>query len=236
MLRVFGAGCALGLVLVTSAVSARSPQAFSKRPVPATARRAIAFVRAHPDTSREASPYLRELGWVAEWRGDRWWLVGLFESPWHKRFVVDASIIRGRVQTYTNYAGRPSGKWVRATARRWKLATLYTRLTPAAAIELTRESVSLELRPYTVLDAAAKLARDNARLRGWYFAYYVRAEDGKNRIMVVTGLGDRPSEEGNYVSGYGFGSQSEVHETVPLYLSDWVGGIAKARGWRPSTL
>lgn len=149
--------------------AAPSSETAKPRPRPATARKAIALVRSDPDTSKAASPYKRELGWVAEWRGDRWWLVGLFESSWGVRFVVDAAIIGGEVYTYIDYSSRPSRRWVQAKARRWRLNTLYTRLTPAAAIELAQQSLSFELRRYSVLDAAAKLTTDTGREQGWYF-------------------------------------------------------------------
>jgi hypothetical protein len=57
---------------------------------------------------------------------------------------------------------------VRAKATRWGLRTLYSRLTPAAAIERVKESdpyndtASLRLGEYTILGAAAKLAKDNS--------------------------------------------------------------------------
>ena len=60
-----------------------------------------------------------ELGWVAQWRGDRWWVLGLFSSPYGTRFVVDASVIGGKVYADLGMYQRPSATWVRATARRW---------------------------------------------------------------------------------------------------------------------
>ena len=120
-----------------------------KRPFPRTGQKAVALVRANTDTNREASPFKSELAWVAQWRGNKWWAVGLFSSPWGTRFVVDASVIGGRVYTYISYSARPSAKWVRATARRWQLPTLYTRLTPDAAIQLVeKDTISSR---YTIL-------------------------------------------------------------------------------------
>src|SRR2546430_868164 len=86
--------------------------AVSSKPVPPTAKKAIALVRANPDTTQAASPYQRELGWSAAWRGDRWWVVGVFKSQWGKRFAVDAAIIAGKVRTYIYYYDRPPAKWV----------------------------------------------------------------------------------------------------------------------------
>jgi hypothetical protein len=204
------------------------------KPSPRTARTAVARVRAAPDTSREASPFKRELAWAAQWRRDRWWLVGLFESPWGTRFVVDATLSRGKVYTYIAYADRPAAAWVHATAGRfWHVPTLYTRLTPDAAISLVRPTTISSVR-YTVLDAAAKLARDTAREVGWYFVFYVQDQSGQRLVLVVSRYGGEPVEEGLYTGGYGFGSQPEVQTGIPLNLSDWVRSVVRARGWTPS--
>jgi hypothetical protein len=211
-----------------------SPTPGAEKPRPATARLAIARVRAHRDTAAEASPYSHQIRWTAEWRGDRWWVLGLFESEWGVRFVVDAAIVAGRVYTYINYSGRPSRAWVREKARRWGVRTLYTRFTPVPAIKFARESLDFELREYTVLDAAAKLAKDTAASVGWYFALHVQASDGRRLVLAVTGLGLAPAQEGKYTSGYGFGAQPRLHEAVPLILADWIGATAKARGWQTS--
>jgi hypothetical protein len=69
------AACACALVAGTAGVSAATP-----KPRPATAQKAIALVRASHDMSEEAAPFAHELGWKAEWRGDRWWVIGLFSS------------------------------------------------------------------------------------------------------------------------------------------------------------
>src|SRR5207244_2134356 len=121
------------------------------------------------------------------WRGNKWWVLGLFSSQWGTRFVVDATLSGGRVYTYINL-GRPSPTWVRATAQRWHLGTLYTRYTPAAAIQVAEQD-TISPSQYTVLGAAAKLARDGAQHVGWYFALYVQDTTGKKLVLVVTGLG-----------------------------------------------
>lgn len=72
-------------------------------PDPPTAEDAIALVRASREVSSAVTPYRRELDWLAEWRGDRWWVVGAFESPWGVRFVTDAALRDGRVYAYISY-------------------------------------------------------------------------------------------------------------------------------------
>ena len=49
---------------------------------PATSQEAIAMVRLSPKMSEEAAPFMRELDWTAEQKGNEWWVVGLFESAW----------------------------------------------------------------------------------------------------------------------------------------------------------
>jgi hypothetical protein len=231
------AGIVLAVLISTSSPAPSAPGVArpAAKPWPKTARAAIALVRADPDTSREASPFKREITWIAEWHRDRWWVIGLFESNWGVRFVVDATISHHHVYTYIEYISRPSRKWVLAKARRWHLATLYTRLTSTQAIEFAKTSIGLAPR-YTIVDAAAKLARDTASSVGWYFVFYVTTQDGRKLVLAVTGLGGRPAEEGEYTSGYGFGSQPQLQDSVPLNLSDWVRSVVKARGWQPSNL
>jgi hypothetical protein len=186
-----------------------------KKPIPRTAQKAIARVRAAPDTNSEASPFQQELAWAAQWRRDKWWVVGLFESPWGTRFVVDATLSGGKVYTYIDYSNRPAATWVRATAKRfWHLQTLYTRLTPEAAISIAQRD-TIDTGTYTVLDAAAKLARDTARQAAWYFAFYVQTQTGQRLVLVVSAGGGEPVEEGVYVDGYGFGATPELQQTVP---------------------
>ncbi len=143
---------------------------------------------------------------------------------------------RGSVYTYIDYAERPAAAWVRATAgRRWGLHTLYTRFTGAAAISVA-ERDTISPGQYTVLDAAAKLARDSARLVAWYFAIYVQNRSGERLVVVVSQYGGEPVEEGTYAGayGYGFGAQPDLQTSVPLNLSDWVRAVVKARNWSPS--
>jgi hypothetical protein len=147
---------------------------------------------------------------------------------------VDASVIGGKVYTYVMYSSRPTAKWVRATARRWRLPTLYTRLTPDAAIQLVeKDTIS---RQYTILGAAAKLARDSAQHVGWYFAIYVQNSSGTKLVFAVNGLGGGYVEEGNYAGGYGFGSTAQLETSVPLNLSDWIRAVANSNKWSPSNL
>jgi hypothetical protein len=206
----------------------------STTPSPRTAQKAVALARANTDTNKAASPFKSEIRWIAQWRGDRWWLLGIFSSEWGTRFVVDATVKGGTVSTYINYSSRPSVTWVRTTARRWQLRTLYTRLTPAAAIQLAEKTV--DSGQYTILGAAAKLARDSAQDVGWYFAIYAQNAAGAKVVLTVVGLGGRPVQEGNYVDGYGFGAQPELQMSVPLNLTDWVRSVAKSRNWTPSNL
>lgn len=207
---------------------------------PRTAKEAIALVRAHPDTSDAASPFKRELRWSAEWRGDKWWVIGLFESKRYQRFVVDASVWKGRVWTHTNYARRPSRAWVQRKAQRWGLKSLYTRFSQTGAIDVVKMSdlsSSVEGGPgldsYEILDAAAKLAIDTKSAVGWRFAFYVRdLVTGKRLVLTVTGPGGRPTLEGDYSGRYGFGADARLYERPPRNLAAWLRYVAKARGWR----
>jgi hypothetical protein len=239
--RRWDAGCARSEVAITQTgsppITTFRPVGKAK-PIPRTARQALRRVRAAADTSRAASPFTHELAWAAQWRGDKWWLVGLFDSEWGTKFVVDATLRRGTVYTYINYLDRPTSSWVRTTARRlWHVSTFYTRFTSAAAISVAQRS-AISTSRYSVIDAAAKLARDTAKEVGWYFAFYVQDTASGNRIVVVvTRFGDGyPVEEGEYSGGYGFGSQPGLSTSVPLNLSDWVHTVAAARGWTPSNL
>jgi hypothetical protein len=209
-----------------------------KKPIPRSAQQAVARVRAAPDTNREASPFQRELAWVAQWRGDRWWVLGLFESSWGARFVVDATLMKGNVYAYINYADRPAATWVRTTAKqRWGLRTFYTRFTAAVAISAAEQETGVPVK-YTVIDAAAKLASDTARQVAWYFAIYVQDKSGKRLVVVILAFGGGPVEEGTYAGDYdyGFGARPTPQTTVPLNLVDWVRAVAKARHWTPSNL
>jgi hypothetical protein len=199
-------------------------------PAPRTAAKALALVRANPNTNQAAQPFQRELGWVAQWRGDRWWLVGLFSSTYGTRFVVDATVEGTSVLDYIS-PGRPSLTWVRTTARRWHMATLYTRLTSAAAIKIAEQDV-IESNQYTVLGAASKLAEDTGQRVGWYFAFYVQdVTTGARSVVAVTGYGGTSVEEGTYANGYGFGAQPQLQTSVPLNLSDWVHAVSASRHW-----
>jgi hypothetical protein len=204
------------------------------KPSPRTGAQAVSRVRSNPDTNQEASPFKTELAWVAQWRGSQWWVLGLFSSPWGTRFVVDASVIGGHVYAYVNYFLRPPLKWVRATAARWRLRTLYTRYTPAAAIQVA-EKDTIYSDHYKVLGAAAKLAVDTAQKAGWYFVFYANdLTTGANVVLAVTSFVGGPVEEGMYASGYGFGSQPQLQSSIPLNLSDWVRALVRAHRWHPT--
>jgi hypothetical protein len=125
--------------ITTKGTTAQAPQT----PTLATApeQEAIALVRASPEMSRAVAPFKRELDWKAEWVEDRWYVIGLFESPWGVRFVQDAGIWNGHVYAYSVYSVSPPYEWVVSKARElWGLTTFYTRLTPEIAIERVKES------------------------------------------------------------------------------------------------
>jgi hypothetical protein len=122
---------------------------------------------------------------------------------------------------------------VRVTARRWHLPTLYTRFTQATAIQRIEQD-RFYASAYTILGAAAKLARDGAQRVGRYFAIYAQDTTGKKLVIVVTTLGGDPVQEGDF-GDYGFGS-TELQTSVPLNLSDWVRAVAKSGNWNPSNL
>ena len=71
-----------------------------KAPRPATGEEAVALARANGVARALARPYKAELGWTAQWRGNGWWLVGIFESDWGTRFVVRASVMGGRYMQF----------------------------------------------------------------------------------------------------------------------------------------
>ena len=212
---------------------ATGAQATTPKPVPATAARAIALVRASPDTAQAAAPFARELGWSAQWRETQWWVAGAFTSQWGKRFVVSATLERGRVEADGPFRG-PTKIWIRQRLRRFNLTSLYTRFTAAAAIASVGKNVGID--SYTVIDAAARVAQDTPTKVGWYFIFYVQNTDGTKSVLPVVGLSGNPVQEGQYVDGYGFGGQPSRQTTVPLNLSDWVHAVAKARGWQAPNL
>jgi hypothetical protein len=203
-------------------------------PTPSTAQEAIAIVRASPDMSTAVAPYKQELDWKAEWVKDRWWVIGLFESPWGVKFVSDATIWDGRVYAYINYGQRPKREWVEARAKEWGLSTYYTRLTPDEALSRVKKSDSVRyaLQDVKVIDGVAELVEDNSIFQAWRFAFYVLRTDGNYALLVADGLGGKGAEEGNYVSEYGFGNATESYWEIPLHLVDWVRSLAKSRGWQ----
>jgi hypothetical protein len=195
---------------------------------------AIAQVRESEEMANAAHPYAKELDWYAEQHSDRWWIIGLFESPWGVRFIRDAAIWDGRVYAYTSYSVRPSEEWVISKAReRWGLTTFYTRLTPEMAIARVKESEAVRhaLQDAQVLDAVAELIEDNAVSQQWRFAFYVQRADGTKAVLVVGGLGTVGAEEGNYVNNYGFGNATEAYWDIPLNFADWVRELTKLHNW-----
>jgi len=206
----------------------------SPTPYPPTAQEAIAMVKSSPEMSMDVTPFKQELDWKAEWVKDRWYVVGLFESPWGVRFVRDATILDGRVYAFTLYKMRPPYEWVVSKAHEWGLTTLYTRLTPEIAIEQVKKSedVRYALQDVEVLDAVAKLVEDNAEAQQWCFAFYVQRKDGSRAVLVVGGgLGTIGAEEGNYINEYGFGDATKAYWEIPLNLADWVRSVVKDRDW-----
>ena len=203
-------------------------------PNPPTTEEAIAMVRASPKMSTAVAPFKQEVDWKAEWVEDRWWVIGLFESPWGVKFVSDATIREGEVYAYINYSMRPKREWVKKKAEEWGLQHLYTRLTPNEALARVKESgdVRYALRDATLVDEVSELVEDTALSVAWRFAFYVMYGDGHYKILIVEGIGGgKGAKEGNYASDYGFGNATEVYREIPLYLLDWVRQLVRDRAW-----
>jgi hypothetical protein len=199
---------------------------------------AIALVRNSQDVARAVEPYAKEIDWFAEHHDDKWWVIGLFASPWGVRFVQDATIWEGRVYAHVEYGMRPPQEWVDSKAHeQWGLATYYTRLTPELAIEQVKksEAVSYALRDVEVVDAVAELVEDNAATQQWRFAFYAQLQDGSRAVLAVGGLGTVGACEGDYNSGYGFGNTATAYWDIPLNFADWVSEVANRRGWAEAT-
>lgn len=86
-------------------------------------------------------PFKRELDWAAEWMGDRWWVVGLLESPWEAKFIAYATIWRGDVRAERTFLQNDPTKndgnaeWIKRQAAQWGVSHLRSRLTPEGAKE-----------------------------------------------------------------------------------------------------
>jgi hypothetical protein len=234
------------------------PALAGKAPSPATGREAVALARANGVASALARPYKAELGWTAQWQGNGWWLVGVFESDWGTRFVVRASVVGGR---YVHFGAGPTKHWILENAQP-QVTTLYTRFDPTSAVA-DMEAAMLAQQPptepnaypnfdprnYTILDGAAMLVRDEPETRnwgsgpGWWFVYYARDHrTGQNVVLPVTGAGyDPPTTEGSIQTGtggsaYGFWDvwvRNDVQPALPS-LDDWVDQVIAARGWQPT--
>ena len=218
----------------TTAITSEIPP--RKPPNPGTAEEAIAMVRASPEMSEAVAPFRKELEWKAEWVGDRWYVIGLFESPWGVRFVQDATVKDGRVYAYLDYKDRPPRDWVIAKAHEWGLTTFYTRLSSKAAFELVQKSSSVKNaldKVERLIDAVANLVEDTAAHQRWFFAFYVQRKDGSKAILVVGGSGLREGvEEGRYGEAYGFGDAPEASWEIPLHLRNWIQSLASTRNWQ----
>lgn len=202
-------------------------------PNPLTAQEAIATVRASPDMSKAAAPFKQETGWTAEWIGDRWYVLGVFESPWGARFVTDATLQQGKVYAYIDYGQRPKREWIEAKARGWGLQHLYTRFTSDEALARSggNEYIRSILPGAKVVDAVAELVEDRPGSITWRFAFYSQRADGQYEVLVMDG-----AREGNYFGGqYGFGSTGTWQREIPLHLVDWVRRLAKDRGWEKAS-
>lgn len=71
----------------------RSPGRAAWQLRPATTEGAIGEARAKLDVpDLMAEPFTSGGDWTAQWRGTTWWLVGVYRSPWGKRFVVRATV------------------------------------------------------------------------------------------------------------------------------------------------
>jgi len=231
-----------------------STKAFDRgiiKPYPPTAEEAIAMVKTFPCMSEVITPFKQELDWKAEWVKDRWYVIGLFESPWGAKFIRDATIgyrqiyvwgcfryLRGYVRgdrtlrgyaPYSPYLMLPTRKWVVSKAQEWGLKTLYTRLTPEIAIKLVKENPKFinTLKNGQVLDSVAELIVDSVESQKWWFAFYVIREDGSKALLVVEAV------EGinRWNKKYGF-KRMNIHWEIPIYMVDWVKKVTKERDWQ----
>jgi hypothetical protein len=190
---------------------------------------AIVLVRQSEEFSQQVSPYERELTWIAEYQGDdKWWILGVFESPWGAQFVGDATVWEGRVYAYTSYGMRPDPGWVTAKADQIGLRSLYTRLTPELAVDLVKRasSVAYAIRHHEELGWAGELRGDSSVGQEWWFLAYLEEPDGTRVVLAV-----HDAREGNYVSGYGFGESPQGDFEVPLFMTDWASQKAAEMGW-----
>ena len=250
MCKIYIVGLLLATLLVLGACTLASAPATEETPMPAsqetaptreptvipnppTAEEAIAMVRASPEMSKAVVPFEQELDWRAEWVEDRWWVVGLFESPWGVKFVSDATIWNGKIYAYIDYSMRPEHEWVKTKAEELGLPHLYTRLNPNEALARVKESgdVRYALRNVTVVDEVAELVEDTALSVAWRFSFYVMYGDGHHEILIVEGFGGKGAKEGKYTSDYGFGNATEIYWEIPLHLMDWIRSVAKNRDW-----
>lgn len=211
-----------------------TPTAAALTPAPTAAPaidqdQAMALVRQSQAFSQQISPYERELTWTAEYQGDdKWWILGVFESPWGVQFVGDATVWEGRVYAYTSYGMRPDSEWVTAKADQIGLRSVYTRLTPQLAIDLVKEasSVTFAIRDHHELGWVGELHDDSSVEQEWWFLAYLEKPDGTRVVLPV-----HDAREGNYVSGYGFGESPQADFEVPLFMTDWARQKAAEEEW-----
>ena len=218
-------------------------------PRPATARAAVAVVHANLDVAAVlAKPFADEGGWTAQWRGNAWWLAGVFKSAWGKRFVVRATVVGSHVQ----FGAGPGRTWILAHVRPRLKQTIYTRLNPwSAALLLKAEALAspaqFDQHRYSILAEAAELVRDSPPTLdsgpAWYAVFYAKdLATGKNVVLPVLSATSGPLVETNYdasepgATAYGF-EGFDVLGKVPAKvpgLSAWIRRVVAKRSWHPT--
>jgi hypothetical protein len=220
-------------------------------PSPATGQEAVAVARGGVNVpSVLARPFKTELGWTAQWQGNAWWLVGVYESDWGTRFVVRATV-EGR---FAKFGVGPTRQWILDNAEP-QVTTLYTRFDPASAVARMQTELlafpppdgpnqypNYDPRNYAILDGAATLVRDEPDPAWWFVYYALDHRTGQNVVVPVTDAGyDPPVPEGllstdGGASVYGFWGvwpRNDVQPADPK-LIDWVNSVIAARGWQPA--
>jgi hypothetical protein len=185
------------------------------------------------------------------WGCGKWFVLGLFESPWEVKFVRSSTLeskcvkiedyrsaeelkrqIKYRVKRGNWYELKKIvlENWIKDKANEWGLKTLYTRFTPEKALEEAKKLCGSEIgrRGATLLDAVAELIHETEltyREPTWRVAFYV--QQGKEKaVFILDNAREGFSKFGVYTINYG-----AFYDKIPLYLADWVRKIAKERGW-----